>query len=239
MRPLPAIRLTAAPGTEAPVGASKLGGDPDVGPGFEWPAYQGRPLGFVAQVDLAAAARFPFASVLPPRGLLSFFYDPQQETWGFDPKDRGSFLVHYEPDPAALSRRQGPGSLPSEAVYPEVALALDATSTLPPDEQDDDEAAAPRHQLLGHPSPIQGDEMQLECELVTNGLYCGDASGYQDPRARELAPNASRWHLLAQIDGDDAASMMWGDCGRLYFWITDDALARRAFGEAWMVLQCG
>jgi uncharacterized protein YwqG len=41
-----------------------------------------------------------------------------------------------------------------------------------------------------------------------------------------------------QIDTDDDGGMMWGDCGRLYFWITDDALQRRAFDECWMILQC-
>src|SRR5215472_17318509 len=48
---------------------------------------------------------------------------------------------------------------------------------------------APIHRLLGHPDPVQGD-MQVECQLVTNGLYCGDASGYQDPRAAQLRPGA-------------------------------------------------
>ena len=41
------------------------------------------------------------------------------------------------------------------------------------------------HRLLGHPDPVQGD-MQVECQLVTNGLHCGDSTGYQDPRAKEL-----------------------------------------------------
>ncbi|MDP1662089.1 MAG: YwqG family protein, partial [Phycisphaerales bacterium] len=34
-------------------------------------------------------------------------------------------------------------------------------------------AQQPQHRLLGHPSPQQGT-MELECQLVTNGLYCGD-----------------------------------------------------------------
>jgi hypothetical protein len=29
------------------------------------------------------------------------------------------------------------------------------------------------HRLLGHPDPVQGD-MQLECQLAANGVYCGD-----------------------------------------------------------------
>jgi uncharacterized protein YwqG len=236
--PLPAIALVANPGAGGERGASKLGGAPDVGPGFPWPSYKGRPLSFIAQVDLAAAARFPFASVLPSRGTLAFFYDSAQETWGFDPKDRGSWLVRHEPDPAVLSPAEAPASLPADAVYPEVALELAEIETIPPDEQqDDDEEAAVRHQLLGHPSPIQG-EMELECQLVSHGLNCGDPAGYADPRAKALEAGAGQWRLLLQVDSDDTASMMWGDCGRLYFWITEDALRRRAFDECWMILQC-
>jgi uncharacterized protein YwqG len=33
--------------------------------------------------------------------------------------------------------------------------------------------------------------------------------------------------------------MMWGDTGRLYFWVTEDALRRRAWTEVHLVLQCG
>ena len=96
---------------------------------------------------------------------------------------------------------------------------------------------AAKHQLLRHASTVQGD-MRLECQLVSDGLYCGDASGYESPRARELSSGVARWQLLMQIDSDDNVEMMWGDCGRLYFWLTDDALRREAFGEAWMILQC-
>ncbi|MBK8507084.1 MAG: DUF1963 domain-containing protein [Saprospiraceae bacterium] len=66
-------------------------------------------------------------------------------------------------------------------------------------------------------SNIQGP-MELECELVTNGLYCGDATGYNDPKAKELAKNAETWTLLFQVDSNyEEAGMIWGDMGRLYF----------------------
>ena len=41
------------------------------------------------------------------------------------------------------------------------------------------------HPIDGYPVTIQGD-MYLECQLVTNGLYCGDSSSYDDPRRQEL-----------------------------------------------------
>ena len=53
-------------------------------------------------------------------------------------------------------------------------------------------------------------QMELECELVTNGLYVGDPSGYNDPRAKELEKNVNDWTLLLQVDSDhEKTGMMW------------------------------
>ena len=80
--------------------------------------------------------------------------------------------------------------------------------------------------------------MELECELVTNGLYCGDPSGYNDPKAKKLEPNAKNWQLLLQIDSNEENEMMWGDGGRLYFWIKKDDLLNKNFDKTWFSLQC-
>ncbi len=80
--------------------------------------------------------------------------------------------------------------------------------------------------------------MELECELVTNGLYCGDPSGYNDPKAKTLEPNAKKWRLLLQIDSNEENEMMWGDVGRLYFWIKKDDLINKNFDKSWFSLQC-
>lgn len=93
------------------------------------------------------------------------------------------------------------------------------------------------HKLLGHPDQIQGD-MQLECQLVSNGLYCGDSTGYQDPKRKILEKSVKDWRLLFQVDSDESCGMMWGDVGRLYFWIKKDDLKNKDFEKAWMILQC-
>jgi len=258
---LPAVRLSSrrvAQESEVPIGASRLGGTPDLKPGFSWPSWKDRPQSFVGQVNLADVARYSFCSRLPASGLLSFFYDQDQQTWGFDPKDRGSWLVHFEPDPSLLERHASAGGASSPSAFPASTVEASELQTLPavdsphvsdlglkPEELDAyaqvlDQAQRPTgaaHQLLGHASPVQGD-MQLECQLVSHGLYCGDPTGYTDPRAQALKARAKDWRLLMQIDTDDDGGLMWGDCGRLYFWITDDALQRRAFDECWMILQC-
>jgi uncharacterized protein YwqG len=90
----------------------------------------------------------------------------------------------------------------------------------------------PEHQLGGYPNPVQGEGMEREAQLASNGLRPGD------PKAARIAGGEADWRLLLQLDSDDDAGMMWGDSGKLYFWIARDALAKRDFSRVWMVLQC-
>jgi len=96
----------------------------------------------------------------------------------------------------------------------------------------------PRHQVGGYPLPVQGSDMGLDCQLVTHGLYCGDASGYEDARAAELSKGAEDWQLLLQFDTDDDLDVMWGDAGMIYFWVQREAARRNDFSKAWLILQC-
>lgn len=72
----PSIRVQPqAPAETLPPGTSHLGGLPDLPAAAVWPAWQGRSLSFLAQINLAELAEFPAAAPLPPTGLLSLFYD--------------------------------------------------------------------------------------------------------------------------------------------------------------------
>ena len=94
--------------------ASKIGGKPAVPEDFEWPTYTGaicgeensekktRPLSFLAQIDLKEISALDKEHRLPEDGILSFFYDLETMTWGFDPEDKGSAQVFYFPKETAL-----------------------------------------------------------------------------------------------------------------------------------------
>lgn len=75
-------------------------------------------------------------------------------------------------------------------------------------------------------------------QFVTNGLYCGDASGYNDPRAEELKKGASDWSLLFQMDTDDELNVMWGDAGMLYFWVRREDARQLRFENTSVIQQC-
>ena len=258
---LPAIRLETflCSEHELPLGSTRIGGRPDLADSVAWPSWNGRPLAFLAQINLADLKEFSCASVLPPEGSLVFFYDTEQSTWGFDPADKGSWAVVYLPNATAtLQRREVPPELAENARYEACRVETHEILTVPPWESaamrrlrlgkteveaywelldalySEDEIC---HQILGHPQPIQGD-MQIECQLVSNGLYCGDSTGYNDPRAKTLAQGAEDWRLLFQLDYDPNSGMIWGDAGKLYFWIRSEDLQTREFSKSWMILQC-
>ncbi len=186
---------------------------------------------------------------------LSFFYAAASQPWGFRPSDRGSWAVIRTADLAAVTPREPPGAVPAEGRFAAVGLRPDTELTFVPAESftavslgltRDESRPYYRvlpggrgtiHRLLGHPDPVQGD-MQLQCQLVSNGLYCGDASGYQDPRAAGLWRGAAGWRLLLQVDSQDGTGMMWGDAGRLYYWIRHEDLIAGQWDRTWLVLQC-
>jgi len=187
------------------------------------------------------------------RWHVSFFCDREQSAWGFAPNHKEGLRLWYFPEPSQLIRTVEPGSsmFPCARLSFEPFLSLPGTSAaslrdlLLSTESDElyydfgkkYAGPEPQHQMLGSPHVIQAD-MPLECQLVTNGVYAGNASGYKDPRRKELEPGSADWTLLLQIDSDDNAKMMWGDAGMLYVWIRHQDLASRNFDKAWTILQC-
>lgn len=238
---------------------SRIGGMPLLPEDLVWPEWKGAPLSFLCQLDLSELPEGCERNGLPALGVLYFFYNQEQETWGFEPEDIGSWQVIYT-DKAKnqLSQRAIPEGLDKGCIYREKPVAFKAVETYPDwqdervesldlnDKQGDqyidlctsvfeDDSM---HHLFGYPQPVQGNDMELECQLASNGLNCGDSSGYNDPRAKQLEAAKSDWILLFQLDTDDGAGMMWGDCGMLYFWIKKSDLKEKLFENCWMILQC-
>ncbi len=270
----PSVRLTTQRVSieRLELGESRIGGIPDVPPGFEWPRWlpsQQRddkygqpwrpegpaPLGFIAQIDLSTLPRVD--NQLPDSGWLYFFYDRYCELWGFDPADRGCCRVLYMNSVrTSLSRIKPPSdSDPEHLAHPcgvEAGPELTLPDALPGIEYgtpeyesyyglSDDLIKADvftNHRLLGHPQLIQ-NPMELECQLASNGVYCGGASRFQEAEAKALEAGAADWRLLLQIDTDeDGPGWMWGDVGRIYFWIRNQDLSARNFDNVWLVFQC-
>jgi uncharacterized protein YwqG len=255
-----AVHISLSPSSEARIalGQSKMGGLPDLPKGLKWFEYKGEPMSFVAQINLWEVAQYDTENRLPKEGILYFFYDATQSSWGFDPKHKGcSKVYHYKGDLQDLETCAAPDNLDDDAIFSPSVIEFSAKCNMPDYESDllydvdlEDEEyvlysqldagineAEYINKLLGHANNIQSG-MELECELVRNGLYCGDSTGFKSPKAKALKRHISAWHLLFQVDSnDDTCNMVWGDAGRLFFWIREEDLKSENFDAAWLILQ--
>ena len=256
------LRLTrrgAAAGAE--IVRSYLGGSPDLPPDFAWPSWNGRDLAFLAQIELSAIAAAGAHGVLPPHGLLLFFYDLARLPSGLSPSHRGSCRVVAVAGELERDERRSP-ALPTLPIEVSAELMLPGAWSfqaeeleLSPDELDTwdalrarlalaqgvelEEASAERfalHRLLGFPEEI-GREIEVDCELASAGLNADDADVYYESRAHHEAA-ARTWRLLLQLSADDSLGLWTArEFERLYVCIRESDLRARNFDGAWAALR--
>ncbi|MEY4387419.1 MAG: hypothetical protein RLY20_2702 [Verrucomicrobiota bacterium] len=223
------------------LGESRLGGKPDVGPGFSWPSWKGKPLGFLCQINCAEVAALDPEKLWPSTGWLCFFYAIQECPWGGSTDDVDSWsVIQIAPEqarPAVLPSGMDEGSL-----LPAWPITLELFSSLPGGlgcEMNDQEfesnfelqaelkgsanRAEAAHQLLGHADTVQGP-VQDEWE--------------EFQALMKRPSDDSEWKLLLQFDSDNDLNVMWGDAGMLYFGIRKSDFLARRFDETQMIMQC-
>lgn len=247
----PSIRLNLGQASSDPV--TRLGGEPNLPADVPWPSRRGGDLhSFIAQVDLASLE--PVEGVpLPANGSLFFFCDTIYIPAGYDPGDSDGFKVIYSASPLSENAiRPSPHGLGQEQVFK--GFALDPKFELVPpvwrgkaiediqlSESELDRYSSlfnidqTTHRIGGYPEIIQNDDLELTAELVSHGIYCGNATGYN--KSRELGAGAVNWRLLLQIDTQEEAGMYWHDVGRLFFMMREQDLESLSFDRAWMDLQ--
>ncbi|TLS41772.1 DUF1963 domain-containing protein [Streptomyces montanus] len=257
----PGFRLEVAAGSDNLVG--HLGGRPKLPADTDWPVWEGHgPLSFIASIDCAALPADALDIDLPDAGRLLFFYFDGQLDDGDAlvlPEDRESWAgarVLYVPAGEEALEHETPAELEP---YPVVLLAgrVEMTAAEPwhPRIRETFAPGAPLgqrydhpvctqefldalwefddaagHQIGGHAHAVQNPvEMEI-AEAVLEG-----ETSWDDPR---LSKEAGSWVLLAQFDSEDAADMMWGDAGALYWLMRPQDLAERRFDRAMFTWQC-
>lgn len=234
---------------------SKLGGKPNLPPTFAWPVGQSHPLSFLAQFNLAEVAPLAEGSGLPGDGALYVFYDWKEQPWGFDAEDADGWrIVFLPPEDLHTLEELDPPTDDAEACpfFQEVFVRFRRQRTLPgPDSpvlsaldledaeldqyseitgQLEDEHR-PLHQFFGFPNQEQGTDMPEEARRLAPQVF-------REAPAAPSKPDGDEWVMLLQLDTDDEAGFMWGDMGRLHFWIRRDDLRYRRFERVWMFLLC-
>lgn len=226
-----------------PIGQSKIGGRPDLPPGIVWPMLStGKPLVFLAQINLAESAEVETFADLPRIGLLSVFsaYGWQEDgddgTWLPVQTSPDWTRILYQPTANGLRRQESPTGVKT---FPAAPVKFVPILSLPEDEgepvlatlcaSDDDQSRfskihctfnsvtmsplghPPKHQLLGYPFYEQG----IEPMVVKQKL-----------------------RMVFQLESDDNIAMLWGDGGRLYFWMKPDDLKKCNFSRVISGFQC-
>ena len=251
---------------ELAAGCSKFGGKPDLPQGVEWPYFEGIwfdgakkkfPLSFIAQINCKEVHPFDREGKLPSSGMLYFFYEIVTMNWGLKPEDRGSARVIYCPEEKELVATDFPEDLWDLFRFPEYALRFDTILDLP-DYQEMDEIPAGedfesfekartemgyrpperRNKLLGYADLIQ-DEMRVVCVLNSLGVPEEEQGEYLAEHWEEVSNEIDDWMLLCQFDSFNREDfeLIFGEMGRLYYYIKKSDLKKLDFDHIWAVLQ--
>ncbi|WP_419823430.1 YwqG family protein [Anoxybacterium hadale] len=222
-----------------------------------------RPLSFLAHINCEEANKFDKDNLLPSKGMIYFFYELASTTWGFDPNDKGSSRVYYYPgNISELKSTDFPSDLIEEYKLPEMSIVFSSKNELPDFEEfiewhnefgydkwdaydearnkiipESDEVSI--NKLLGYANLIQGG-MLLSCEETSNGVYTGTTTEIPVDKLQQYKENCTKWQLLFQLESIEAENyeMLWGDVGRIYFYIMAEDLLKLNFDNCWLILQC-
>ncbi len=267
----PAVQYATArlrAGQTMPVGASKIGGLPDLPPGVGWPTWvpatgpgTPRPLAFFAQIDLALVHAH-LDVPMPTDGVLQLFSDydftglSDGITGLFNDELQGARVVHI-PAGTPLARAVAP---PDIELLPEAAVAPLLTWTLPvPEDLDDndydacDDVMVQLHALAAAAAPpgfvssgvhqLGGHAAYIQHpveEEVVQAVYDVRRrdAGFDVARWEEVSAKTEEWSVLFQLDSDDSLDLMFGDVGTLW-WVAPIAdMAAGRWDQARFNFQC-
>jgi uncharacterized protein YwqG len=237
----------AAAGGGCPVGASKIGGAPDLPPGFEWLYYEGkpyygeqsyRPLSFLAQINCAEAHAHDKDNALPGEGMLYFFLEYEAMFGSGKAYGNGFARVLYHPGGAGVLRRtEPPADLPDENRLPEVRLAMSAKPDFPyPDEfrewhreidmwhlEDGDFEAYIKAARIQEPLPGNTHKLLGYANTIQNGmlLEC------------ELGSNGLTYEAFSEALPPERQRQLEDDCTQWRLLLQLDSICHMGYEQLW------
>jgi uncharacterized protein YwqG len=259
----PCIRLHArrvADSDSLLLGASRIGGLPDLPPTMEWPIRNGRPCEFIAQINLSHASPYDPTGLLPKEGLLLFFYDGLEYLDSpYQHYQKGSETIrYYTGDIAKLERATVfPDALEKFQRYRTCSIIFETDWMLP--QWATPAAIALEREVFGRKEIIEPetplakiyrqvvDELEPYEDQDKHHLFgypepiIQDDPLYEIPEAwdgKKMDHNLlAEWIYLLQISSDDGPGMLWADTSSLYYCIRRDDLLAGKFENAICVEQ--
>ncbi len=211
------------------VGSSRIGGYPDLPPDAPWPCHSsGKPLAFLAQLNLSNARSMYGDASLPSEGILQFFSvygwqdedstDPQVPP-GTERPDWTRIVYHSNAD--GLAPRETPAGVNS---FPPASIEFQRVLTLPNHPHEPGCRPLLERELTGDQIASMKTLVDTFDEVQAYVLgypakhqLLGYADYVQD--IPDFVPQGDH-SLLFQLASDDHTSMCWGDGGYLYFWMS-------------------
>ena len=177
-------------------------------------------------------------------------------------------VYYYPGDISTLVRTEFPPDIKIEDQFPELPITFSSKEELPSfeefieqwsDVQDnewtvynetkikmgfesefDDEVQQKRTKLLGYADVIQ-NSMLLECEQIMHQINNVKYTNTSKDLLYQQRESSKQWQLLFQLDTiyiENQEIMMWGDMGRLFYYIKHEDLKNLNFDNCWCILQC-
>jgi predicted DNA-binding protein (MmcQ/YjbR family) len=248
----PAILLRTAPveASALSLGQSRIGGVPDLPLGWAYPTFDGKPLAFLAQINLEELPRAFPEKPLPSTGILYFFSafgwqlangDPHPDL----PWERGaeagfSQVLHFSGSTAVLNRHPHP---PGMKMFKPAVVRFEEMLSLPR-AADDERDPALKDARWSEAEFGRFDDLYFAFDFVLKRKLGAAPKhkllGYAD--VIQAAVTQSDGRLLCQIDSDYHhldTDMMWGDGGMIYFTLPASDLADGNFARIHSDLQSG
>jgi uncharacterized protein YwqG len=264
----PSIRLKTTGENSNKIGRTKLGGHPDLPQNITWPKsnYDGRYLSFLGQINCEELNEYDLEKVLPHKGILYFFFNLDSGDDGkvIFSEDFNNLETAVPPEElqiqmksllqrlfSAKSRKrifkESQVEIYNEYFIPSWdSLQLEKiqkikTAEIEPidaflegfaDEmyEEGETETTPNHHLFGNYNGIQNEFHQLNFINIqsadVNELKLSDIE------------DALKWKLLFQFDSDENIEMVWGDLGRIYFFIHEADLENKLFENVKISADC-
>ena len=216
------------------LGASKVGGLPDLPADTEWPEGENGPTAFVAQWNLEELAASPACWSLPRTGLLSVFIDliPYVQDSG-----DGIAKVIYSPDLGELEEREPDEERNEMNVLRECRVAFSEWLTIPHPASDSlSEFKLTEGQRRAY-SDFYFDGYLARASGIPPGSH--QLLGHASPIQAYPIPATAGWQLLYQVGPDEAADLEACDGGTWYLLAKAGDLKKAKFDGVDMAFDTG
>ncbi|MBL8164081.1 MAG: DUF1963 domain-containing protein [Anaerolineae bacterium] len=248
----PAIWLLTNPTEETNIalGQSKIGGLPHLPAHWNYPHFEDKPLGFLAQINLAEIPNELQLAPLPSTGILYFFslyglirddgYLGPDLPWERGEEPGFTQVLYFDGPTTALIRQpklEGVKPFGVAAIHFWKALSLPRASGWCRD---------PILKTLNWSEDEFGrlNELYFAFDTVQprkrpNFPFSGihQLLGYAGPVQSAVTTADTR--LLCQFDSDEGIDMNWGEDGLIYFTLRRSDLENKNFANIYAEIQCG